>query len=54
MGTVVHRGGAVGVKQVDTITVANTWATSDTVTLTINGRDLLITIGSDTSKNLYS
>ena len=49
MGTVVHRGGAVAVKQVDTITVANTWATADTVTLTINGRDLVITIGADTT-----
>lgn len=39
-------GAAKPVRQVDTITVANTWATSDTVTLTINGVDLLITIGS--------
>ena len=37
---------AGAVAQVDTVTVANTWATNDTVTLKINSKDLLITIGS--------
>jgi hypothetical protein len=39
-------GAAKNVRQVDTITVANTWATSDDVTVTINGVDLVIVIGS--------
>lgn len=47
MATVTFRGGAVAVKQVDTITVANTWATNDTATMTINGRDITVTIGTD-------
>ena len=37
---------AVPVKDVWTITVANTWATSDTATVTIAGLDLVVTIGS--------
>lgn len=36
-------------KQVSRITVANTWATSDTYTLTINNIDFIITIGSVTT-----
>lgn len=40
---------AGAVAQVDTVTVANTWAQNDTVTLTINSSDLLITIGTLTS-----
>lgn len=36
---------AKAVTQVDLITVANTWAQNDTATLTINGVDLVITIG---------
>lgn len=39
-------GNAVATKDVWTITVANTWATSDTGTITINGKDLVVTIGS--------
>ena len=35
---------AGAVAQVDTVTVANTWATGDTGTLTINKKDLVITI----------
>lgn len=46
MATRTHRGGAVAIKQVTTVSVADTWATSDTATLTINGRDLTVTIGS--------
>jgi len=42
-------GDAVDVSQVDTITVANTWATADTCTLTINGKDLVLTVGTDTT-----
>lgn len=38
-------GHAANVKQVDTITIANTWAQNDTVTLTIDGIDVVITIG---------
>lgn len=39
-------GNAAAIKQVDTITVANTWAAADTCTITIDGIDLVITIGS--------
>jgi hypothetical protein len=39
-------GNAAAIKDVWTITVANTWATSDTATVTIDGIDLVITIGS--------
>lgn len=41
-------GGAIAVAQVDTITVTSTssWASSDTVTITCNGKDLLLTLGS--------
>lgn len=38
-------GGVTARKQVSTITVANTWATSDTGTLTVNGQDLIVTVG---------
>jgi hypothetical protein len=39
-------GNAVATKYVRTITIADTWAAADTATLTINGKDLVITIGS--------
>ena len=39
-------GNALPRAQVDTITVALTWATSDTATMTINGKDLIVTVGS--------
>ena len=42
-------GNAVQITQVDTITVANTWATNDTVTMTINGKSIVLTIKTDTS-----
>jgi len=46
MATRTWLGNAAAIKQVDTITIANTWAASDTCTLTINSKDLVITIGS--------
>jgi hypothetical protein len=42
-------GKAKAVRQVDTITIANTWATSDTCTITIDGIDLVVTIGANTT-----
>lgn len=39
-------GNAVAIKDAWTVTVANTWAAADTATLTINGKDLVVTIGS--------
>jgi len=36
---------ALATAQVDTVTVANTWAQGDTVTLTINTKSLVVTIG---------
>lgn len=38
-------GGALAVAQVETLTIADTWAANDTATLTINGRDIVVTIG---------
>lgn len=49
MATRRYTGAALPVAQVNTITVANTWATNDTATLTINGRDLVLTVGTDTT-----
>jgi len=40
-------GRALDVSQVDTITVADTWATDDIVTLTINTKSLVLTVGTD-------
>jgi len=45
MAKVIWTGGAKAVKQVSTVTIALTWADADYLTLTINGRDLVITIG---------
>lgn len=38
-------GLAAPTTQIETITVANTWATNDTGTVTVNGQDLILTIG---------
>lgn len=38
-------GHAKNVTQVDTVTIANTWATGDTITLTIDNIDVVVTIG---------
>lgn len=45
----VFEGEAAAVAQVDTITVALTWAGADTATVTINGKDLVLTVGTDTT-----
>ncbi len=45
MATINWTGNALDVVQVDTITVANTWAAGDTATVTINGKDLIYTVG---------
>lgn len=45
MATVTWTGNALDVKQISTITVANTWATGDTAILTINGKDIVVTVG---------
>lgn len=45
MATRTWTGNAVATKDVYTVTIANTWATGDTVTVTINGKDLVVTIG---------
>lgn len=47
--TLRYRGASLNRKQVDKITVANTWATSDTYTLRINNVDFIITIGANTT-----
>lgn len=46
MATRTWLGNAAAIKQVDTVTIASVWAADDTVTLTINSKDLVITIGS--------
>lgn len=41
-----YLGHAANIKQVNTLTIANTWTAADTITLTIANIDVLITIGS--------
>lgn len=45
MANVRWLGGAAAVKQVTTVTIADTWATNDTVTLTVGNKALIVTIG---------
>ena len=45
MATVVWCGGAPVVEHVGTITIANTWAANDTLTIVINGKTMSLTIG---------
>jgi len=45
MATVAWCGGAPVVEHVGTITIANTWAANDTLTVTINGKAMVLTIG---------
>jgi hypothetical protein len=45
MATRRWTGTALAKKQVTTIAVTGTWATGDTATITINGNDLVVTIG---------
>lgn len=45
MATPKYRGGAIDVRQVSTITIANTWAQGDTCTITIDNLDFVVTIG---------
>ena len=47
MATVRWTGNANAVAQISTITITGTWATSDTVTLTMNGKDITLTLGTD-------
>lgn len=46
MATPRWLGTAANITQVDTITVANTWAAGDTATITIGGGDIVCTAGS--------
>ncbi len=46
MATIRWRGDTPAVAQVTEVSVAGTWATNDTATLTINGKDLTVTLGS--------
>lgn len=45
MATPKYRGSAIDVRQVSTITIANTWAQGDTCTITIDNLDFVVTIG---------
>lgn len=45
MATRKWKGKAKDVLQVDTVTIADTWAAADTVTFTIDGIDFVVTIG---------
>lgn len=45
MANTTFLGSAVAVQQVSTGTVALTWATNDTATTTLNGKDLVVTVG---------
>ena len=48
MATTRWLGGAVDIAQRVTITIAGSWSTSNTVTLTCGGNDLVVTVGGDT------
>lgn len=43
----IWRGRAAAIAQVDTITVAGTWVAGELITLTINDKDLVITVGTE-------
>lgn len=47
MATTLWRGDQAALYQTTTITVSGTWATSDTASLTINGKTITVTVGSD-------
>jgi hypothetical protein len=47
MATRQWLGDALAVANVQTITVADVWANADTITLTINGKDIAIIVGDD-------
>ena len=47
MATIKWQGTAPAVAQVDTITVADTWATGDTASITIGDATLTLTVGTD-------
>lgn len=49
MSTVIHKGDAVALAQVTTLTVAGNWLQNETITLTINGKDLVLTVGTLTT-----
>ncbi len=45
MATPQRTNNALAIAQVETLTVANTWAANDTATVTINGRAITMTVG---------
>jgi len=47
MSEIHYLGTASNIKQETTIAVSGTWATNDTATITINGNDVTVTVGSD-------
>jgi len=47
MATILWRGDSTPIPQVDTVTLGGTPGTADTVTLTINGKNLILTVGTD-------
>lgn len=47
MATVTWTGNAADVQQITTITVGGTWLSTETATLTVNGKDLTITLVGD-------
>lgn len=50
MATTYWIGNAHATRQIDTVTFAGTWAaTPDTVTATINGKDLIVSVGTGTT-----
>lgn len=49
MATKTWIGNAHAVKQITTLTVSGTWTANDTYTVTVNGKDLVLTIGNGTT-----
>ncbi len=47
-------GAALPVAQISTITIANTWATADTLRVTVGTREIQLTVGTDTTTALIA
>jgi hypothetical protein len=45
MSTILWRGDAAAVRQVDTVVIGGSWATNDTASITINGKSITFTVG---------
>jgi hypothetical protein len=49
VATISFIGNAADVRQISTITLGGTWLGAETATVTCNGKDIVVTIGTGTS-----